>query len=128
MGWSQSKERSAARLSIRDAAGVPVRVLVTAGTINDCTKATELIDDIEAKGLIADRGYGTNEIVSFAIDANIQVVIPPKKSRKEQRPYDENIYKLRHLVENAFCVLKRWCGIATRFAKNTASFLAAWLL
>lgn len=35
------------------------------------------------------------------------------------------LYKLRHLVENAFLHLKRWRGIATRYAKNTASFLAA---
>jgi len=75
--------------------------------------------------LIADRGYDTNEIVQFALDADMQVVIPPKKNRKEQREYDVEIYKLRHLVENAFCVLKRWRGIATRYAKNAKSFLAA---
>ena len=34
-------------------------------------------------------------------------------------------YKLRHLVENAFLHLKRWRGIATRYAKNSSSFLAA---
>ncbi|MDR3349941.1 MAG: IS5/IS1182 family transposase, partial [Acidaminococcales bacterium] len=28
-------------------------------------------------------------------------------------------------VENAFLALKRWRGIATRYAKNTASFLPA---
>ncbi|MGL4824917.1 MAG: IS5/IS1182 family transposase, partial [Alphaproteobacteria bacterium] len=28
-------------------------------------------------------------------------------------------------VENAFLRLKRWRGIATRYAKNTSSFLAA---
>nr|MBE8586244.1 IS5/IS1182 family transposase [Xenorhabdus griffiniae] len=28
-------------------------------------------------------------------------------------------------VENAFLHLKRWRGIATRYAKNRASFLAA---
>nr|MCG3461763.1 IS5/IS1182 family transposase [Xenorhabdus bovienii] len=32
---------------------------------------------------------------------------------------------LRHLVENTFLHLKRWRGIATRYAKNSASFLAA---
>ena len=104
---------------------MPVRIIITAGTINDCTKAKKLIENIEAKGLIADRGYDTNEIVQFAVDANMQVVIPPKKNRKEQRPYDAEVYKQRHLVENAFCILKRWRGIATRFAKNTKSFLAA---
>jgi transposase len=55
----------------------------------------------------------------------MDVVIPPEKNRKEQREYDEYLYKLCHLVENAFLMLKRWRGIAARYAKNTASFLAA---
>ena len=50
--------------------------------------------------------------------------IPPKRNRKEQRHYDKELYKLRHLVENALH-LKRWRGIATRYAKCSASFLAA---
>ena len=49
----------------------------------------------------------------------------PKKNRKEQRVYDEYLYQLRRLVENAILQLKQWRGIATRYAKNTASFLAA---
>jgi len=53
------------------------------------------------------------------------VVIPSKKNRKKQRTYDKDLYKLRHLVENAFLKLKQWRGIATRYAKNSASFLAA---
>ncbi len=55
----------------------------------------------------------------------MQVVIPPKRNRKVQRYYDKDIYKLRHLVENAFMILKQWRGIATRYAKNASSFLAA---
>ena len=35
------------------------------------------------------------------------------------------LYKLRHRVENTFLMLKRGRGIATRYAKNSASFLAA---
>ena len=53
------------------------------------------------------------------------IVIPAKRNRKHQRDYDRYLYRLRHLVENAFLHLKRWRGIATRYAKNTASFLAA---
>lgn len=55
----------------------------------------------------------------------MSVVIPPTKNRKEQRDYDKGLYKYRHLIENAFMHLKRWPGIATRYAKNTSSFLAA---
>jgi transposase len=84
-----------------------------------------LIDNISAQFLLADRGYDTNEIIAKAVSQGMNIVIPPKKNRKEQREYDEYLYKLRHLVENAFSVIKRWRGIATRYAKNTSSFLAA---
>jgi len=40
--------------------------------------------------------------VNFAIKNGMEVVIPPKKNRLVQREYDEYLYKIRHLVENAF--------------------------
>ena len=52
-------------------------------------------------------------------------VIPPRRSRLCSRDYDRYLYKLRHLVENAFLKLKQWRGIATRYAKRADSFLAA---
>jgi transposase len=100
-------------------------MLVTAGTTADCTQAGKLIEGIDADNLIADKGYDSDEVVELALGAGMQVVIPPKKNRKEQREYDKYLYRLRHLVENAFLHLKQWRGIATRYAKNTASFLAA---
>ena len=61
----------------------------------------------------------------MAENQEIHAVIPPKKNRKEQRFYDKHVYKMRHLVENAFLHLKRWKGLATRYAKNTSFFLVA---
>jgi len=81
--------------------------------------------DIKAEHLIADRGYDTNEIVEFATQNGMIVTIPPKKNRKDQRDYDKHIYKLRHLVENAFLKLKRFRGVATRYAKSTSAFVGA---
>ena len=108
-----------------DAHGMPVRVLVTAGTRADCKEAIALINGIAAQYLLADRGYDTNEIGNYAREKGIQSVIPPKRNRLDQREYDAYLYKLRHLEENAFLHLKRWRGIATRYAKTTASFVAA---
>jgi transposase len=51
-------------------------------------------------------------------------VVPPRRNRKGQRAYDRYLYKLRHLVENAFLQLKQWQGIATRYCKRTTSLLA----
>ena len=104
---------------------MPVRVAVTAGTTADCTQAIALIDGIAAQFLLADRGYDSNEIIDKAIEIGCEIVIPPKKNRKTQRYYDKTLYHVRHLVENAFLHLKRWRGIATRYAKMLTSFKAA---
>ena len=84
-----------------------------------------MIEDLTAEQLLADKGYDSNAIVEQAEKQGMKAVIPPRKNRKTARRYDKALYKLRHLVENAFLHLKRWRGVATRYAKNTASFLAA---
>jgi transposase len=80
---------------------------------------------MHAEHLLADKGYDSDAIVELAVKQGMQAHIPPRKNRKEQRIYDKHLYKLRHLVENAFLHLKRWRGIATRYAKRSASFLSA---
>ena len=75
--------------------------------------------------LLADRGYDTNQIIVYTTGAGMNLVILAKRNRKQRREYDRYLYRLRHLVEKAFLHLKRWRGIATRYAKTTASFLAA---
>ena len=108
-----------------DAHGMPVRMFVTAGTIADCSQACRLIEGIDAENLLADKGYDSDAFVDSLVERKITPVIPPRKGRKTPRNYDKYLYRLRHLVENAFLELKQWRGIATRYAKNTSSFLAA---
>lgn len=84
-----------------------------------------MIEGLDAQHLLADKGYDSDALVAHAEDREMTLVIPPRRNRKALRDYDRDLYKLRHLVENAFLHLKRWRGIATRYAKNTASFLAA---
>ena len=51
---------------------------------------------------------------------------PPKATRKEQRDYDKELYKERHLVECFFNKLKYFRRIFSRFdklARNYLSFL-----
>lgn len=100
-------------------------MVITDGTTADCTQASTLIEGIRADYLLADKGYDSDAIVDQATAQWMKAVIPPRKNRKDQRDYDHDLYKLRHLVENAFLHLKRWRGISTRYAKNTSSFLAA---
>ena len=65
-----------------------------------------MIQGIDAKALLADRGYEVNKIIEKAQSMGMEVVIPPKKNRMEQRDYDKDLYKIRHLVENTFLMLK----------------------
>ncbi len=43
-------------------------------------------------------------------NGGMEPVILPRKNRKQLRDYDKHLYRLRHLVENAFLHLKRWRG------------------
>ena len=53
-------------------------------------------------------------------------VIPRKKnSRKGNGDLDQGLYKLRHLVENAFARLKYFRGVATRYDKLKKNFISA---
>jgi transposase len=82
------------------------------------------MEGIVAECLIADRGYDSDAIIEQAVKQGMKPVIPPRKNRTKQRPYDEHLYKLRHLVENTFLHLKRW-GTLPPDTPKTASFLAA---
>ncbi|WP_407647733.1 IS5 family transposase [Acinetobacter defluvii] len=108
-----------------DAHGMPIRVIITAGSEADCKYGKALIKDISAQQVFGDKAYDTNEIIDYLREQKIEAVIPPKYNRKQQRAYDKHLYKYRHLVENAFMQLKTWRGIAFRYAKRTASFKAA---
>ena len=52
-------------------------------------------------------------------------VIPPEAGRENARPYDKDLYKARHLIENFFAKLKQFRAIATRYDKLAARFLGA---
>ena len=93
-----------------DAHGMPVRMAVTAGMLADCTPA--------------DRGYDTSLVLAAARERGMTPVILPKRSRKTPQSYDEALYQARYQVENCFRKLKGWRGVATRYAKKVASYLA----
>ena len=50
-------------------------------------------------------------------------MIPSRATNKQQREYDRDLYKARHLIENFFARLKQYRGIATRYDKTACNFL-----
>ena len=129
-GGNQEMSRTKGGLNTKihlaaDAHGLPVRIAVTEGTRADCKEALDLIDGLCADALLADKAYDTNAIIKAATEQGMEIVILSKKNSIHQRHYNKESYNIRHLIENTFLHLKRWRGIATRYAKNAASFLAA---
>jgi transposase len=76
--------------------------------------------------LIADEAFDADDrAIGPLATAGKSAVIPPRQNRKTPRPFDEEVYKARHLIENFFCKLKQFRAIATRFDKTARNFLAA---
>ena len=109
-----------------DALGNPTGFTLTAGQASDLDGADELVPQIAAPTVIADKSYDAEDRVLAPLRAaGKTAVIPPRRHRKAQRAYDRDLYRARHLIENFFCKLKQFRAIATRYDKTKRNFLAA---
>ena len=98
------------------------------GQASDLEGADVLLPGLspETGRLIADKAYDAEERVLGPLEqVGIEVVIPSKSNRKEQRDYDKEMYKNRHLIENFFGKLKQYRAIATRYDKLGKIFLGS---
>lgn len=78
-----------------------------------------------ARYLLADKGYDANAIRANLRRNGIVPVIPGRISRKRKIVYDKRRYRDRHLIENAFCRIKDFRRIHTRYDKLARNFLSA---
>ena len=106
-----------------DALGNPVRLIGSPGQRNDIAFAHELVDGFEAGATIADKGYDADHLCDRLAQADTEVVIPPKRNRKVQRPCDVHLYKERNLIERFFNKLKQFRRVATRYDKLLTNFM-----
>ena len=107
-----------------DAGGRPLRFILTRGQAGDAPQAIPLLTGMEARHVIADRGYDADAILEFVRSHGAVPVIPPTSRRKIQREYDRELYKKRNLIERAFGRLKNWRRIATRYDRRSLYYLA----
>jgi transposase len=75
--------------------------------------------------LIADKAYDANSLRRSLRAAHTVPVIPGRSNRKRAIAYDKTRYRDRHLIENAFCRLKDFRRVATRYDKLARNFLSA---
>jgi len=88
--------------AVVDALGNPIGLHLTAGQACDLDGADVLLPQIVADTVLADKGYDADQLVLLPLKQDGKVtVIPPKANRKQQREYDKEPYKARHLVETS---------------------------
>ena len=103
--------------------GNPLRFLLTPGQRHDSKAAPELLNGVIAKAFLADKAYDSNKIIQAAQAQAMEVIIPSKANRKQQRALDTHRYKARHLIENLFQRMKVFRRVATRYDKLDIRFL-----
>jgi len=94
------------------------------GEVHDITQASARVASLTAEQVIADKGYDSDAFIACISAVGAQAVIPPRKTRRELRPYDRHAYRERHLIECFFSRLKQFRRIATRYEKLARNFLS----
>jgi len=112
--------------AIADAKGRLLSILLSGGEAHDCPPAQRIIRRINpAKKLLGDRAYDSAELRQWLSERGTKAVVPNKSNRKQPFRFDKQAYKLRHRIENAFCRLKDFRRIATRYDRLARNFLAS---
>ena len=80
--------------------------------------APDLIDNTDLSATVtvcADKGYDSEALRAHIKQAGTRDNIPRKRNTKSSNNHmDWDLYKVRHLVENAFAKLKNYRAVATR--------------
>jgi transposase len=114
---------------LADVLGRPAVIRLTPGNISDIRVADELIEAVgPVRRVIADRGYDANSFRRALRSVRTVPIIPGRRSRKCPIRHDERRYRDRWRIEAAFCRLKDFRRVATRYDKLALNFLSAVVL
>jgi hypothetical protein len=97
-GGSQDISRTKGVLNSKLHLAVDEYGIPASGTVADCSQAPLLMDGLETEAFLADKAHDTNELLGMLKEADIAVVIPTIKNRKEQRTYSHELYRARKTV------------------------------
>jgi transposase len=106
-----------------DGLGKPVTIVLTPGQDHDITQGPTLIANSEAKKIIADKAYDSDEFVADIAASGAKPVIPPRSNRTTERSYNKKDYKKRNAVERYINIIKQCRRVATRYEKTARNFL-----
>ncbi|WP_245831676.1 transposase [Salibaculum halophilum] len=94
------------------------------GQAHDLRAVPELIEELAADHLLADRAFEADWLRANLDERNITPVIPPKSNRRFPADFDTDTCKWRHLIENYFGKINENRGISVCSCKTDQSFQA----
>ncbi len=100
--------------------------MLTAGQAHEAPHARALLKGYETRIVLGDKAYDADSLLLTITEMGAEAVIAPRSNRKEQRAYDQELYKERYLVECFINKLKHYRRCFSRFdklARNYLSFL-----
>jgi transposase len=119
MGW-QKMSASSQRLRFFRSP-----LMLTGGQVHDIIGARALLARVAAmRQFIGDKAYDADDTRDFLAAQGTEAVISPMPRRLTPPLFNPIAYRMRNLIERAFCKLKDWRGIATRYDKTARNFLA----
>jgi transposase len=110
-----------------DGAGVPRVLLLSAGQDADVSHAQEVLEGLEIKTAVLDKGYDSDPLRIWLFERGVTPCIPAKSNRLDPLPYNKRSYRKRHLVENFFQRIKTFRRVATRYDKLAETYFG-WVL
>ena len=110
-----------------DAAGAPCALSLSPGNEADVSHAPEVLQEMEAGKLVADKGYDSDPLRTWLAGRGITSCIPPRSNRTHPQPFSRILYRKRHWVENFFEKIKTFRRVATRYDKLAETFFG-WVL
>ena len=136
IGWKRGEQTQAIGRSrggrntkihaITDAKGRLLSLILTGGEAHDCPVAKDLIRrGRAAEQLLGDKAYDSAELRADLKECGTKPVIPNRSNRNRPFSFNKKAYRQRHRIENAFCRLKDFRRIATRYDKLARNFLAS---
>jgi transposase len=112
--------------AIVDGHGRPLAFALTPGQRGDAPVAPQLVAALPAgRCCVADAADDSDALRQMLQQRGTVPVIPNHPTRKRRHPFDPLAYRMRNVIERAFCRLKDWRRIATRYDKLAANYAAA---
>ena len=111
--------------SLIDAEGRPIALKLTEGQAHDGRSAADMLGGIgEGQILLADRAYDADQMRADLAARGAWANVRPMPNRMWKLAFSAFLYRYRNHAERYSNKLRHFRGVATRYDKDPANFLA----